>query len=254
MGSEQDCAGGWPSGIGDGTSAGPPDAPELHIHDEGGEVAPAPFHKRSPPGESRRKSGCPGEKGAHGAMGNSLHRSTYSSAPRIPGSRPARVSAQTRPRSCGVRRPRRVSSTSCRNQVERATCAPCAYAVRRAALQKTVEVGLHGHPRPHRRAPVLHAPLGQQFPAAVRVRADEMRVGVDPHGVVPALTKLRQGLVPVLVARAGPAALQPGEVPHGDGERPGHLSLRGETGGVNSGHPRGARAAVQARARSRRAS
>ena len=77
----------------------------------------------------------------------------------------------------------------------------------------------HAHPDRSRCAPHLLVPHGHQLPLAVRTRGHQMGVGIDPDGVVPAVGEFIQRLLPVLVARAGPSALQPREVPHGQGHR-----------------------------------
>src|SRR5208337_1533536 len=69
-------------------------------------------------------------------------------------------------------------------------------------------------------APRRLVPDRQQLPDLFRGGGQQVGVGVDAYGVIAAGGKLIQRLVPVLVARARPSALEPGEVPHCDGKRP----------------------------------
>lgn len=70
-----------------------------------------------------------------------------------------------------------------------------------------------------RAAPILDAPDGDQRPLAMRIGRNQMRVRIDANGIVAAGNEAVEDAVPILVAGSGPAPLEPGEVPHGDGER-----------------------------------
>ena len=106
--------------------------------------------------------------------------------------------------------------------------------MRPAEAQERQEGLPDGHPGQGRTAPVLLVPTRQQRPLAVRRPREQMRIRVDAHGVVPALREFAQDPVPVLVARSGPAALQPGEVPHRDRQRPAEVRPAGKRHGTPS--------------------
>jgi hypothetical protein len=59
------------------------------------------------------------------------------------------------------------------------------------------------------RAPVLSIPLRQQLPSPLGAGGDEVRIGIDAHGIIATLLQLIERFIPVLVAGAGPAALEP---------------------------------------------
>jgi len=86
------------------------------------------------------------------------------------------------------------------------------------------------------RVPILNAPLGKEFPGLFGAPVDEVGIGVEADGIASAGLEFGEGLIPVFVTGPGPAALEPGEVPHGDGE-----GMAGEA--ASSGEPRHMRGA-----------
>jgi hypothetical protein len=126
----------------------------------------------------------------------------------------SRVDFQAWPSASGLVILRRWSSISWRNQVERPTDDPASPHLRMNWLRAgwTWTRHLAGAPQSW----VFQ--WGRRSQVRVGLEVDEVGVGVDADGVVAAGFEFIEGEVPVFVAGAGPAAFEPGEVPHGDGE------------------------------------